>query len=212
MRKFSFLRKSPDCVSVFILLYSIAEIRKGGFFRMNITVYLGANEGSDTSFRQAVEKLGRWIGESGYALVYGGSKSGLMGALAASALAAGAEVTGVEPEFFISESFQMEGLTELIVTKDIPERRTKMIELGDAFIAFPGGTGTLEEVSEVMSKLALKQIDAPCVLYNLNGYYEGLKALLRHMVEMGLSTEEKQEKVYFAENLGDIKAILGAEK
>ena len=207
MRKFSFLRKSPDCVSVFILLYSIVEIRKGGFFRMNITVYLGANEGSDTSFRQAVEELGRWIGESGNALVYGGSKSGLMGALAA-----GAEVTGVEPEFFISESFQMEGLTELIVTKDIPERRTKMIELGDAFIAFPGGTGTLEEVSEVMSKLALKQIDAPCVLYNLNGYYEGLKALLRHMVEMGLSTEEKQEKVYFAENLGDIKAILGAEK
>ena len=207
MRKFSFLRKSPDSVSVFILLYSIVEIRKGGFFRMNITVYLGANEGSDTSFRQAVEELGRWIGESGNALVYGGSKSGLMGALAA-----GAEVTGVEPEFFISESFQMEGLTELIVTKDIPERRTKMIELGDAFIAFPGGTGTLEEVSEVMSKLALKQIDAPCVLYNLNGYYEGLKALLRHMVEMGLSTEEKQEKVYFAENLGDIKAILGAEK
>ena len=207
MRKYSFLRKSPDCVSVSILLYSIAEIRKGGFFRMNITVYLGANEGSDPSFRQAVEELGRWIGESGHALVYGGSKSGLMGALAA-----GAEVTGVEPEFFISESFQMEGLTELIVTKDIPERRTKMIELGDAFIAFPGGTGTLEEVSEVMSKLALKQIDAPCVLYNLNGYYEGLKALLRHMVEMGLSTEEKQEKVYFAENLGDIKAILGAEK
>ena len=202
------MRKSPDCVSVFILLYSIEEIRKGGFFRMNITVYLGANEGSDPSFRQAVEKLGRWIGESGNALVYGGS----MGALAASALAAGAEVTGVEPEFFISESFQMEGLTELIVTKDIPERRTKMIELGDAFIAFPGGTGTLEEVSEVMSKLALKQIDAPCVLYNLNGYYEGLKAQLRHMVEMGLSTEEKQEKVYFAENLGDIKAILGAEK
>ena len=201
------MRKSPDCVSVFILLYSIAEIRKGGFFRMNITVYLGANEGNDPSFRQAVEKLGRWIGESGNALVYGGSKSGLMGALAA-----GAEVTGVEPEFFISENFQMENLTELIVTKDIPERRTKMIELGDAFIAFPGGTGTLEEVSEVMSKLALKQIDAPCVLYNLNGYYEGLKALLRHMVEMGLSTEEKQEKVYFAENLGDIKAILGAEK
>ena len=142
---------------------------------MNITVYLGANEGNDPSFRQAVEELGRWIGKSGNALVYGGSKSGLMGALAASALAAGAEVTGVEPEFFISESFQMEGLTELIVTKDIPERRTKMIELGDAFIAFPGGTGTLEEVSEVMSKLALKQIDAPCVLYNLNGYYEGLK-------------------------------------
>ena len=179
---------------------------------MNITVYLGANEGNDPALKQAVQELGRWIGESGNALVYGGSRCGLMGEIAESTLNAGGKVTGVEPEFFVQGELQHEGLTELIVTKDIPERRTKMIELGDAFIAFPGGTGTLEEVSEVMSKLALKQIDAPCVLYNLNGYYEGLKALLKHMVEMGLSTEEKQEKVYFAENLGDIKAILGAEK
>lgn len=76
---------------------------------MNITVYLGANEGSDTSFRQAVEELGRWIGKSGNALVYGGSKSGLMGALAASALAAGAEVTGVEPEFSSARAFRWRG-------------------------------------------------------------------------------------------------------
>ena len=179
---------------------------------MNITVYLGANEGNDPSLRQAVEALGRWIGESGHTLVYGGSKSGLMGALAGSALDAGAKVIGVEPQFFIDEDFQMKSLTELIVTKDIPERRTKMIELGDAFITFPGGTGTLEEVSEVMSKLALKQLDAPCVLYNLNGYYEGLRALLKHMVEMGLSTPERQGKVYFAENLGEIQAILGRGK
>ena len=176
---------------------------------MNITVYLGANEGNDPALRQAVEELGTWIGQSGHALVYGGSKSGLMGALAGSALAAGAKVTGVEPEFFISEDFQMPNLTELIVTKDIPERRTKMIALGDAFIAFPGGTGTLEEVSEVMSKLALKQIDAPCVLYNLNGYYEGLRMLLAHMIEMGLSTKEKQDKVYFVDSLEKIKEILG---
>ena len=179
---------------------------------MNITVYLGANEGNDPALRRAVEELGRWIGESGHALVYGGSKTGLMGALAGSALAAGAKVTGVEPELFISEEFQMENLTELIVTKDIPERRTKMIALGDAFIAFPGGTGTLEEVSEVMSKLALKQMDAPCVLYNLNGYYEGLRMLLKHMIAMGLSTEEKQERVYFAENLGEITKIIGEEQ
>lgn len=76
---------------------------------MNITVYLGANEGNDPSFRQAVEELGRWIGESGNALVYGGSKSGLMGALAASALAAGAEVTGVEPEFSSARAFRWRG-------------------------------------------------------------------------------------------------------
>ena len=202
------MRKSPDCVSVFILLYSMAEIRKGGFFRMNITVYLGANEGSDPSFRQAVEELGRWIGESGHALVYGGSKSGLMGALAASALAAGAEVTGVEPEFFVQGELQHEGLTELIVTKDMTERKTKMIALGDAFIAFPGGTGTLEEIAEVMSKVSLRHLDAPCILYNLHGYYDGLKVLLGRMIEKGLSSPERQQGIYFVEDLEQIKEIL----
>ena len=93
---------------------------------MNITVYLGANEGSDTSFRQAVEELGRWIGESGNALVYGGSKSGLMGLLADSVLAAGGRVTGVEPKCFLDAELQHEGLTELIVTEDISARKTKI--------------------------------------------------------------------------------------
>ena len=111
---------------------------------MNITVYLGANLGTDPALPQAVQQLGRWIGESGNALVYGGSKSGLMGLLADSVLAAGGRVTGVEPRFFLDAELQHEGLTELIVTEDMPARKTKMIELGDAFIAFPGGTGTLE--------------------------------------------------------------------
>ena len=109
---------------------------------MNITVYLGANPGNDPALREAVRALGRWIGESGSALVYGGSKSGLMGELAQSVLDAGGDVTGVEPQFFIDECLQCDGLTELIVTRDMSERKAKMIELGDAFIAFPGGTGT----------------------------------------------------------------------
>jgi uncharacterized protein (TIGR00730 family) len=83
-----------------------------------------------------------------------------------------------------------------------------MIQLGDAFIAFPGGTGTLEEITEIMSKLSLDQLDAPCILYNLNGYYNGLKELLENMIRMGLSSEEKQRGVYFAENLKDIRRIL----
>ena len=115
---------------------------------MNITVYLGANEGSDPALKQAVEELGRWIGESGNALVYGGSRSGLMGRLAHSVLTAGGEVTGVEPQFFIDSEVQYDGLTRLIITQDMTERKTRMIELGDAFIAFPGGTGTLEEIAE----------------------------------------------------------------
>ena len=175
---------------------------------MNITVYLGANEGNDPALGQAVRELGRWIGESGYTLVYGGSKTGLMGDIAGSGLAAGGEVIGVEPQFFMDAGFQYDGLTELIVTKDMAERKTKMIQLGDAFIAFPGGTGTLEEITEVMSKVSLKQLDAPCILYALDGYYAGLKALLAHMVEMGLSSPERQSGIYFVKNLDEIKSIL----
>ena len=176
---------------------------------MNITVYLGANKGNDDSLERAAKELGQWIGDSGHALVYGGSKTGLMGILAESAVESGGKVTGVEPEMFIQSEVQYDGVTELIVTKDFPERKRKMIELGDAFIAFPGGTGTLEEIAEVISQTALEQLDASCILYNLNGYYDGLKAFLFHMIEMGLSTEERQKQIYFAENLADIKAILG---
>lgn len=175
---------------------------------MNITVYLGANEGNNPSLKRAAKELGTWIGKSGNALIYGGSKSGLMGALADSVLNAGGNVTGVEPQFFIENEFQHEGITKLIVTKDMSERKNKMIELGNAFIAFPGGTGTLEEITEIMSKVSLKQLNAPCIVYNLNGYYDGLKAMLKHMIDMGLSSEERQKGIYFAESLEQITDIL----
>lgn len=175
---------------------------------MNITVYLGANEGNDPALRDAVRQLGRWIGENGHTLVYGGSENGLMGEIAKSVLSAGGKAIGVEPQFFIDLGYEFSGLTQLIVTKDMAERKAKMIELGDAFIAFPGGTGTLEEITEVMSKVSLKQLDAPCILYNLNGYYDSLKALLRHMIEMGLSSQERQQGIYFAEDLDRITKIV----
>ena len=172
------------------------------------TVYLGASSGNDPTLESTVRALGRLIGESGNALVYGGSKSGLMGALAESVLRAGGEVTGVEPQFFIDKGYEYDEITTLIVTRNMTERKTKMIELGDAFIAFPGGTGTLEEISEVMSQVSLGQLDAPCILYNLNGYYDDLKALLGHMIEKGLSSPERQEGIYFAEDLAQIQTIL----
>ena len=175
---------------------------------MRITVYLGANEGNDPCLRKAVQELGTWIGKSGNTLVYGGSKTGLMGEIAKSVLAAGGQAIGVEPQFFIDAGYEYDGLTELIITKDMAERKGKMIELGDAFVAFPGGTGTLEEITEIMSKVALKHLDAPCILYNLNGYYDDLKALLRHMIEKGLSSEDRQQGIYFAEDLAQIRKIL----
>ena len=131
---------------------------------MNITVYLGANEGNDGSFKEAVRELGTWIGKSGNNLVYGGSESGLMGEIAKSVLAAGGEATGVEPQFFIDKGFEYGGLTRLI---------------------------------------------APCILYNLDGYYNSLKELLNHMIEKGLSSEERQKGIYFADTLEDIVKILG---
>lgn len=123
---------------------------------MNITVYLGANEGNDPGLRKAVEELGTWIGSSGNALVYGGSRSGLMGAIADSVLLSGGEVTGVEPRCFIENEFQHDGLTRLIVTEDMTERKRKMIELGDAFIAVPGGiVKSLIDLPDIICNLVI---------------------------------------------------------
>lgn len=179
---------------------------------MKITVYLGALHGNDPTLEQAVRQLGAWIGDSGNSLVYGGSKSGLMGLVAESVLAHGGAVTGVEPQFFVDAGLVYDDITELIITKDMSERKSKMIELGDAFIAFPGGTGTLEEITEVMSKVSLRHLDAPCILYNLNGYYDSLKELLNHMNDMGLSTKERQEGIYFAKDLDEIIEIIEGNK
>lgn len=175
---------------------------------MNITVYLGACQGNDPQLAAAVRELGTWIGENGNTLIYGGSKSGLMGALARSALNAGGKVIGVEPQAFVDQKLQLDELTQLIVTPNMNRRKEKMIELGDAFIAFPGGTGTLEELAEVMSMVSLDYLDAPCIVYNLNGYYDHLKALLKQMTAAGLSSRERQRKIHFAKNLQEIIQIL----
>lgn len=176
---------------------------------MRITVYLGASEGSDPSLGQAVRELGRWIGQTGHTLVYGGSRTGLMGQLAHSALAAGAPVIGVETRFFVEEGVHCEELTRLIVAETMAERRTRMIELGEAFIAFPGGTGTLEEIAEVMCASAMGRLKAPVVLYDLNGYYQDLRRQLQKMVDMGLSDRARQAGIHFAGSLEEMAALLG---
>ena len=175
---------------------------------MNITVYLGANTGNDPRLSEAVKELGTWIGQNGHTLIYGGSKCGLMGELAESVLNAKGKVIGVEPQFFIDAGFDYSEITQLIVTKDMTERKTKMIELGDAFIAYPGGTGTLVEIAEVMSKVSLKHLNAPCIIFNLNGYYDDLKNLLNKMITYDLSSKDKQEDIYFVENLSEIVKVV----
>ena len=175
---------------------------------MNITVYLGSFEAKDGSLRDAVRALGTWIGENGHTLVYGGSKIGLMGILAQSVISSGGKAIGVEPGFFVERVLQYDELTELIVTEDMSERKARMIELGEAFVALPGGTGTLEEISEIMSAVSLGLVDAPCILYNHKGYYDSLKAQLARMVEEGLSSEERQAGIYFADSIPQVIDVI----
>ena len=113
---------------------------------MNIAVYIGSDEGKKDIYRQAAQELGLWIGRNGHTLIYGGSAMGLMGVLANAVLAEQGKVIGVEPQFFVEEEVQHSGITALIVTETMSERKQKMMELADSFIAFPGGIGTLEEI------------------------------------------------------------------
>ena len=168
---------------------------------MNITVYLGSSFGNRPEFREAAEEIGTWIGKSGHRLIYGGSAVGLMGVLADSALAAGAEVIGVEPQFFLDEGLEHTGITKTIPTETMAERKVMMMELGDAFVALSGGAGTLDEISEVIVLAALNKHDKPCVLYDKNGFYEPLRAVYDRMVEAGLMSPDARKKVIFADTV-----------
>ena len=174
---------------------------------MRITVFLGSMFGSRPVYKAAVTKLGRWIGKEGHRLVYGGSMTGLMGTLAEAVLSAGGKVTGVEPQMFVEQDLQSDDLTELIVVPDIPSRRKVMLEMGDVYIAFPGGTGTLEEVSEAISHVKMGQ-SGVCILYNLEGFYDPLKSQFSRMVEEGFIDREAMKSIFFTENLQEITSII----
>ena len=175
---------------------------------MNITVYLGSSYGNAPAYRIAAARLGRYIASRGDTLVYGGSRIGLMGILAQSVVENGGSAIGVEPRFFVDAVVQYEGLSELIVTETMAERKTRMIEMGDAFIAFPGGTGTLEEISEIISLVRLGRTDAPCILLNLDGYYEPLRAMLEKMVAEGFLPAAVYAKIRFISEIEELDDIL----
>ena len=117
-------------------------------------------------------------------------------------------MTGIEAQMFVDKGVAHHNLTQLVVVPNIVERRTRIIELGDVFIAFPGVTGTLEEISEVVSKICLDQLDQPCIFYNLNGFYDDMKAFLQRTVDAGFSTTERQHGIYFASDLAEIERII----
>lgn len=176
---------------------------------MNITVYCGSRFGEKSVFKDKAIELGNWIVEGGHSLVYGGGNVGLMGTVANTVLEGGAKVYGIIPEFLLDQEKGHAGLYTLEIVKSMPERKTRMINLGDAFIALPGGPGTLEEISEIISLRRLNRTEKPCILYNIEGFYEPLRKLLEEMVAADFLPAEDLSKVVFASDIDEIKAALG---
>ena len=149
---------------------------------MRICVYAGSNPGADPAFAEATADLARLLAERGIGVVYGGAHKGLMGILADTALAAGGEVIGVIPQQLFDREIAHSGLTEQHVVGSMHERKAKMAELSDGFVALPGGAGTLEELIEVYTWSQLGLHEKPLGVLNVNGYYDGLAALLDNAV------------------------------
>lgn len=154
----------------------------------SICVYCGSRPGRDPSHIEAGRALGKSIAESGLSLVYGGGTKGIMGAVASGVMSHGGKVTGIIPEFLVdmeATRHSLGQLDELIVTPDMHERKHRMFERSDAFVALPGGIGTLEEIVEIMTWAQLGRHRKPMVFANINGFWNPMMDLLLHMTEQG---------------------------
>jgi uncharacterized protein (TIGR00730 family) len=149
----------------------------------SVCVFCGSNGGADPAYVAAAEAVGTGLAERGIRIVYGGGRVGLMGALADSARAAGGEVVGVMPQALIDREIGHTGIDDLRVVDTMHERKALMVELADAFVALPGGIGTLEELFEVYTWAQLGIHAKPLALLDVAGYYEPLAAFLDHAVE-----------------------------
>ena len=147
----------------------------------SVCVYCGSGFGADPAYAAAASALGRDMAGAGVRLIYGGGSVGLMGTLARSVLDSGGAVTGIIPRFLQTREKQLEDLTETVVTEDMHERKMLMFERADAFVALPGGVGTLEELVEQMTWAQLGQHQKPVLLANVSGFWDALIALLDQM-------------------------------
>jgi len=168
-----------------------------------ICVYCGSSPGTDPAFTKAARALGRVLAENRIRLVYGGGSIGLMGALASSVIEHGGDVIGIIPEFLKTKERPQSLARELIVTRDMHERKQKMFELSDAFVSLPGGVGTLEELVEQLTWLQLGRHRKPVVLANINGFWEPLIELLEHMKTLGFIHSERQFKYLVVDRIED---------
>ena len=162
---------------------------------MNIAVYCGSDFGNQDVYKRAATELGKWIGKNNHTLVYGGGESGLMGAVAKEVHEAGSTVIGVIP-----------GNVEFIKAR--PQRKQQMMELADVFLALPGGIGTLDEISEVITLTKIGVFQKPCILFNRNSFYEPLKTMFTQMEQAGFWWKESMRHVLFSDDLEEISAFI----
>ncbi len=175
---------------------------------MNIAVYCGSVYGGDPEYAAIARKIGEWIGKNGHGLVYGGSETGLMGEVANAVMGCGGRVIGVLPDVRLMHERKHPCISEYYFTKTMSERKDKMIALSDAYIALPGGYGTLDEFSDVLCLNRLQLIRKPVVLVNAHGFYEPIRQFTRSMVENGFVGGEEMDMLLFSDDVEEIAAFV----
>ncbi len=176
----------------------------------SLCVYCGSSDRVDPDHRRAASTLGRLLGENGIRLVYGGGRIGLMGLAADAALTAGGEVTGIIPYHLHDVEVGHKGVTELIVTDSMHQRKQRMFELSDAFAILPGGLGTLDETFEILTWKQLKLHDKPVILVNHKGYWQPFLDMVDHVIEQGFSRPSVREFFTVVDRVEDVIAAIEA--
>jgi len=175
-----------------------------------ICVYCGSGPGTNPHFVEAATAFGKILAHNGVELVYGGGSIGLMGAVANGALEHGGRVTGIIPDFLTAREHALRGVTELVVTRNMHERKQMMFDRSDAFVALPGGIGTLEETVEQMTWAQLGRHTKPILMANIDGFWNPLLVLLAHMRDAAFIRTGLTVDVLTADRVEDILPKLRA--
>jgi uncharacterized protein (TIGR00730 family) len=175
-----------------------------------VCVYCGSSPGRDPAFLAAATRLGEALAEAGIALVFGGGSGGMMGAVAGAMQARGGEIIGIIPGFLTGRENVFRGAREVVVTRDMHERKRMMFERSDAFVALPGGIGTLEELVEQLTWAQLGRHRKPILLANINGFWDGLLAVFEHMSRNGYIHSVSRLNFLVADDVGKILPMLTA--
>jgi uncharacterized protein (TIGR00730 family) len=173
-----------------------------------ICVYCGSSPGTDPAYVAAARTFGAILAKNGIGLVYGGGAVGMMGELAHAVLDQGGEVTGIIPDFLVAREHAIKGAHGLIVTRDLHERKRKMFELADAFVALPGGVGTLEELVEQLTWVQLGRHRKPVLIANIEKFWDPLCALLDHMRKLEFIRSDLGFDLLVADKVNDILPML----